>query len=325
MDGVQLAGLAQLQDTLARRVPSVRYAGLALTVCTDSYGLSMAYSANVLRVMIASPSDTTEGRDAVESAVHGWNEANAQSKQTILQPWRWETSSVPLLGSHPQSLINTQGVDDSDIVFALFGSRLGSPTPDAVSGTVEEIERAIGQGKLVHLYFSTAPLPNDVDTKQLEGLRAFKAEISQRGLLGEFNNVSQLEHEVWKAIEHDISALSLGTPVLKTPATGVRFVVQPQQEREVSNVDAKGKPKYTTRHWIEITNTGDEDAENVSFEPVGEHTNMRLVRDERPTIIHPGQTRRLNVFHTMGGGDPAVLQIRWTENGEEKDRDFHVG
>jgi hypothetical protein len=62
--------------------------------------------------------------------------------------------SVPLLGGHPQRLINAQGVDDSDILFALFalfGSRLGSPTPDAVSGTVEEIERAVEQGKPIHL------------------------------------------------------------------------------------------------------------------------------------------------------------------------------
>ncbi|MDK8236494.1 DUF4062 domain-containing protein, partial [Lactobacillus jensenii] len=79
---------------------------------------------------------------AVEKAVHEWNQANAQNKQVVLQPWRWETSSVPQLGGHPQSFINMQGVEGSDIVIALFGGRLGSPTPEAVSGTVEEIERA---------------------------------------------------------------------------------------------------------------------------------------------------------------------------------------
>src|SRR5699024_9231282 len=120
--------------------------------------------------------------------------------QVALQPWRWESSSVPLLGSHPQSLINSQGVDDSDIVFAIFGSRLGSPTPDAVSGTVEEIERANDQGKPVHVYFSDGPLPNDVDTEQLKGLREFKKQLQARGLLGTFSNVSQLTHEVWRAI-----------------------------------------------------------------------------------------------------------------------------
>ena len=285
----------------------------------------MAYTANVLRVMIASPSDTIDARDAVESAIHGWNDANAQAKQIILQPWRWESSSVPVLGGHPQSLINAQGVDDSDVVFALFGSRLGSPTPDAVSGTVEEIERAIDQRKPVHLYFSTAPLPNDVDTAQLEGLRAFRSEISQRGLLGEFSNVSQLEHEVWKAIEYDIASLSLAAPVLSRTASDVRFSVQPQQEREIRDYDKAGKPRYTTRHWIEITNVGDRDAEQVVIEPAGENTGMHLASDGAPTTIHAGQTRRLNLMYSMGGSGPKILRIRWAEEGEEKEREFHVG
>lgn len=285
----------------------------------------MAFVANVLRVMIASPSDITDARDAVEAAIYGWNDANARNKQVILQPWRWETSSVPQLGDHPQSLINAQGVDDSDVVFALFGSRLGSPTPGAVSGTVEEIERAVEQGKPVHLYFSTAPLPNDVDTKQLEGLRAFKQQIQDRGLLGEFSNVSQLEHEVWKAIEFDIANLDLGVPVLNRPASGVQYQVQPQQEREIRDYDKKGKPRYKTRHWIDVTNTGDQDAHEVTFDAVGENPSMFVLSDATPTTIHAGQTRRVNVEHMMGGGDPDILRIRWTENGEAREREFHVG
>lgn len=289
------------------------------------YREGMSYVANVLRVMIASPSDTIEARNAVETAIHGWNSANARSKQIILQPWRWETSSVPQLGDHAQSLINAQGVDESDIVFALFGSRLGSPTPDAVSGTVEEIERSVEQGKPVHLYFSTASLPNDVDTAQLEGLRAFRSQIQQRGLLGEFENVSQLEHEVWKAIEYDITALSLGVPVLQPAATGVKFQVQPKQEREMKDVDKKGKPRYTTRHWLEVTNEGSEDAHDVVFETVGEHSRMHLFTDGKPTVIHGGQTRIIPAQYMFGGEDPDILRIHWTEDGETKEREFHVG
>lgn len=285
----------------------------------------MAYTANVLRVMIASPSDTVEARDAVETAIHGWNDANARGKQVILQPWRWETSAVPQLGDHPQSLINAQGVDDSDIVFALFGSRLGSPTPGAVSGTVEEIERAVEQGKPVHLYFSTAPLPNDVDTEQLEGLRAFKDQIRQRGLLGEFSNVSQLAHEVWRAIEYDITTLSLGVPVVQQAATGVKFQVQPKQEREVKDYDKKGKPRYATRHWIEVTNAGSEDAHGVVFETVGEHSRIHLLTDATPTVIHAGQTRTVHAAYMMGGTEPDILRIRWDEDGETREREFHVG
>jgi hypothetical protein len=61
----------------------------------------------------------------------------------------------------------------------------------------------------------------------------------------------------------------------------------------------------------------------VVFEPVGEHSSMHLITDGTPTTVHAGQTRRLNVAMSMGGSDPDILRIRWTENGENKEHDFH--
>ncbi|HJF15147.1 MAG TPA: DUF4062 domain-containing protein [Enteractinococcus helveticum] len=284
----------------------------------------MAYPATVLRVMIASPSDTLEARDAVENAIHGWNNANSENKQIALLPWRWETSSVPVSGGHPQSLINSQGVDESDIIFALFGSRLGSPTPGAVSGTAEEIERAIEQGKPVHLYFSSASLPNDVDVSQLEGLRQFRSEMSKRALLGEFSNPSQLEHEVWKAIEHDIPHLAVDISQSEMAPNGVQFLVQPKQERELQGADKNGKPKYRTNYWLEISNTGDRIAEDVVFASAGVNPTMTVITSGEPTKIHAQQTRRLDVAYMMGVGEK-ILRIQWVENGVKKEEDFYVG
>jgi hypothetical protein len=286
----------------------------------------MSYAATVLTVMIASPSDVKEDRDAVERAIYSWNDANAEKRGVILRPWRWETSAVPVLGAHPQRLINAQGVDQSDIVIAMFAGRLGSATPDAISGTAEEIDHALEGGKPVHLYFSTAQLPADVDTAQLDALRAFRSDMQSKGLLGEYSNVSQLEHEVWKAIEHDIAAIdpstsSGGQQAQQRPA--VEFLVQPQQEREVSGADSKGKPKYTTRHWLEVTNTGSEDAQEVTFESAGQPTSMHLGNHDDPTVVHAGQTRRINTFYTMGGGQ-SILRINWKDGDDTKTKDFHV-
>ncbi|MGN8244936.1 DUF4062 domain-containing protein [Cellulomonas soli] len=284
----------------------------------------MSYAATVLRVMIASPSDVPIERDAVEQAVHGWNDASARVKGYILQPWRWESSAVPLLGGHPQALINSQGVDDSDIVIAIFGSRLGSPTPEAASGTVSEIERATAQGKPVHLYFSTAPLPRDVDLEQLEGLRAFRSEMEQRGLLGEFANASQLEHEVWKAIEHDIAAMGPHNVTLPNVSAKVGLLVQPMQQRELKGHTRQGRPQYTTRRWIEVTNQGSDDAELVTFESVGD-SGLHLGVDGQPTVIHAGQTRTIETVRAMGGADEPVVRVRWQVRGEDFERDFHIG
>ena len=274
--------------------------------------------------MIASPSDVPEARDAVEGAIHSWNDANARTKQVILLPWRWETSSVPLLGGHPQKLINGQGVDDSDIVFALFGGRLGSPTPDAVSGTAEEIDRAVDLGKPVHLYFSTGPLPSNIDTAQLEALRSFKTAMQDRGLLGEFNNVDQLNHEVWKAIEHDLTQMRLDASPQPNARAGVDLLVQPGSEREVSGFDSKGKPRYRTRRWLDIENKGDVDAEAVVVEAASEESPVLLVTGSKPTVIHRGQSRRFAMEFYGGEGD-RVVKVRWVQDGNLKEKDFHIG
>ncbi|WP_411730736.1 DUF4062 domain-containing protein [Paeniglutamicibacter sp.] len=285
----------------------------------------MAYTAHVLRVMIASPSDLPEARDAVQEAIYSWNQSHSRKNNVVLLPWRWETSSVPVVGGRPQALINAQGVDESDIVFALFGSRLGSPTGEAVSGTAEEIERAVGLGKPVHVYFSSAPLPSDVDVDQLVALRDFKKDMQSKSLLGEFSTPSELNYEVWKAIEHDLETLALGSPVAPKRNLGVDFVVQPQRTRELSSHDAKGKPRYTTRNWLDITNQGDQDAEQVVYEKVGDNSGMTLLAPEEPTVIHRGQTRKVNVFYSMSGSGAAVVRIGWVEDGQEKQKDFHVG
>ncbi|AXE37990.1 DUF4062 domain-containing protein [Acidipropionibacterium virtanenii] len=283
----------------------------------------MTFPANVLRVAIASPSDTTGARDAVEKALHNWNDANTVSKQIILLPWRWETSSVPLLGGHPQAQINEQGVDGADIVIALFGSRLGSPTPDAVSGTVEEIERSVATGKPVHLYFSTAPLPHDVDTSQLEGLRQFREQISQRGLLGEFANPGQLEHEVWKAIEFDIAKLNLGAPTLQREPAGVRIRVQSQQEQEATGLDKRGKMGYKTKRWFEVFNDGSEDAVDVTFDAEADSGLMRIIPPSAPVTLQAGTSWRLPVAYSMGTDGPK-LKVAWLEDGEHRERTFDV-
>jgi hypothetical protein len=93
--------------------------------------------------------------------------------------------------------------------------------------------------------------------------------VQSRGLLGEFSNLSELNREVWKAIEHDVVTLDLGVPVLATNVS-VDLLVQPKQERELSGVDAGGKSKYTTRHCLQITNQGSMDAEEVRYEAIGE-------------------------------------------------------
>jgi hypothetical protein len=157
----------------------------------------MAFQANVLKVMIASPGDVESERDLVTDELYRWNNANAVSRELMLQPVKWETHSSPEMGAHPQTLINQNLLKDADIVVGIFGTRIGTATPDFISGSVEEIKRHVAAGKLAMLYFSRVPVdPHAIDQKQWAALQAFKTECQQGGLYAEYESHESLKAQV---------------------------------------------------------------------------------------------------------------------------------
>lgn len=52
---------------------------------------------------------------------------------------------------------------------------------------------------------------------------------------------------------------------------------------------------------------------------------MIIISSESPTVIHAAQTRRVPIMHTMGGRGSDIFRILWSEDGEEAQKDFHVG
>lgn len=144
-------------------------------------------------------------------------------------------------------------------------------------------------------------------------------------MFGKFDNPEQLNEQVWKAIEHDLTAQGSDTKsATDTVPEGVEFLVQPGQEREMSGSTSKGAPKYRTRRWLDVKNIGTRDAENVTFKAIHDGY-MILSTPREPTTIHKGQPRRFAVQYAASGSDGALLRIQWTENGEDKQRDFAVG
>lgn len=160
----------------------------------------MSYQATVFNVMIASPGDVQSERNIVRDVVHEWNAVNAPSRKAVLLPVGWETHSTPLMGDRPQAIINWQMLKDSDLLIAVFWTRLGTPTGKAASGTVEEIEEHIAADKPALIYFSAAPVvPDSLDADQYQALKSFKAECQKRGLYETFESATDF-HE--KARRH---------------------------------------------------------------------------------------------------------------------------
>lgn len=157
----------------------------------------MSFPANVLKVMIASPGDVPEERKIVTEEIHRWNDANASSRNLVLLPVKWETHSTPQLGSPPQTIINRQLLEEADIVIGIFGTRIGTPTEEYVSGTVEEIKRHVAAGKTAKVYFSEVPVaPSLVNAAQYASVQQFREECRSSGLYATFDNLQQFRIDV---------------------------------------------------------------------------------------------------------------------------------
>src|SRR5215203_5083794 len=153
----------------------------------------MSFSTETYRVLIASPSDLEEERQVATDVINEWNVQHAVVEGVVLLPVKWETHATPASNVRPQEAINSQLVDECDILVGMFWTKIGTSTGVAESGTVEEIDQFVAAGKPTMLYFSSRPIdPNKIDLKQQKRLRAFKAATYATALVGNFSQVAEL-------------------------------------------------------------------------------------------------------------------------------------
>lgn len=156
----------------------------------------MAYQATILNVMIASPSDVAEERQLVRDAIYEWNAIHSKRFKVMLNPIGWENNIAPQMGSHPQEIINKSILNDSDILIGIFWTRLGSPTGEYASGTVEEISKHCNTNKLASVYISKKPYPEDINLEQLQFLRNQTQIWLNEGLLDFYDNHSTFKQKI---------------------------------------------------------------------------------------------------------------------------------
>lgn len=153
----------------------------------------MSFDATVYKIMIASPGDVDKERSLIRDVILSWNNRFAESRKAILLPVGWETHSIPEMGAHPQTILNKQLLEVSDLLVAIFSTRLGSPTLEHPSGTVEEIKKFIETNKTVMLYFSNEPVDRQIpNTDQYRQLETFKEDCKSKGLYAEYNDLNDL-------------------------------------------------------------------------------------------------------------------------------------
>ena len=130
-----------------------------------------------LLVFLAAPADVARERRFAEAVIDDLNRNVAAQKKLVLQAVGWERDTFPGYGADAQTIINDQIADMARyaIFVGIVGNRLGTPTPRAASGTVEEFERAAdaltrhGRPE-IWFYFKDAPVRLDTD-EQLDQRR----------------------------------------------------------------------------------------------------------------------------------------------------------
>ncbi|MGA2440106.1 MAG: hypothetical protein ABSH08_04055 [Tepidisphaeraceae bacterium] len=156
----------------------------------------MPYNSRTFIVVIASPSDMPEERQAAKQVIIEWNDLHSEAEAVQLQPKMWETHTTPEMG-RPQEVVNKQIIRTADLLIGMFWTKLGTSTGVAASGTVEEIEEVVKAGKPVHLYFSNRPIdPSKIDTKEFDRLVEFKGETFKKALAKNFSSPDELKHLV---------------------------------------------------------------------------------------------------------------------------------
>lgn len=205
--------------------------------------LSMARQLLAYRCLIISPSDVDPERDAVEEAIHSWNAHAGTGFDILIEPIRWESHARPELGGSPQAQINRQLVEGCDFGVAVFWSRLGSPTAEHSSGSIEEIERLLASDKKVMVYFCSRPIPQErLKDDQFSMLAEAKKAFENRGLLASFDTVDSLRAMVGLHVNGLVNELALqkraaGQPI---PSTGTVTAPTPDIRITVRGVVVAG-------------------------------------------------------------------------------------
>ncbi|WP_143052456.1 hypothetical protein [Streptomyces sp. cf386] len=283
----------------------------------------MSLQTTTVAVLIASPGDTRAERTAVEEAILNWNSDHTLRSKVHLLPLRWELDATPLLGrGSAQEVINRQFADSADIVIGLFYSRVGQPTANAASGTVEEIERAIDRGAAVGVFCSSAPLPNDVDVDQLSALREFQTSLQARGLLGSYASPEDLKTRVRSLLESAVAGIVTDTPSGAGPtSTEPRAILRCEYLSDpTGNLDNRGRLSVGPRRQrLRVSNIGTGTAEGlrVDVDPIGDGESPVIGDDTSVERLLHHSHFDIRVALTLGTSPQARVTMTWQEQGQQ--------
>lgn len=154
-----------------------------------------------VKVLISAPLDQDDEVNAVLTEISNFNELMAK-RNVHFTAVHWKKNMTTGRSERGQDVINDQ-IRDCDMIIAIVGTRMGTETGKADSGTAEEVfdfckrNGFKGTSYNTHIFFNTF-YDGDVlglDAAQLLKVQKFKSEISELGILyAPFSNYSTLKN-----------------------------------------------------------------------------------------------------------------------------------
>ncbi len=160
---------------------------------------------DVLKIFLASPGDVVRERNYVKEVIDEINRTTAPSKGVRLEVVRSEGNVFP--GYHPeggQAVLNAQiaNMEEYALFIGIMWNRVGTPTLRAVSGTIEEFERAVKAWKSkkqpdIWFYFrqAAASFNTDEEIEQRQKVLNFRKTIKPCSFIRDYKTPSNFRDE----------------------------------------------------------------------------------------------------------------------------------
>jgi hypothetical protein len=300
----------------------------------------VAYQSLTLLILISAPGDVPEEDiEAVREAISRWNFRSGRRMRPIpvtVVGVSWGEHAHSIFGMRPQEAINAQLVEEADLAFAMFADRLGTPTGEAGSGTVEEIDVMLKADKHVSLVRNVMPRSTTRVAATTEKMRLEqyleRVEKDRRGLVRKYTSLVDLAEEVNivltvladRFVQGAVAAAAQPEP---PPGEDLSKGVWPTVEViERPKTDSRGR-LTTSRNWyLVLTNTTGRPVRNVRFRYVtgGDEPDDSIDfqgREEEPiAVLPPDGTARFPIALTLASNRESMCVVTWEDDLGEHER-----